>query len=236
MLPFSLPSLPTTTPSSHGTAFITPLQCRVRVVSRRSLRLDPSFDEIIRAVYPDPDAVEAQEVSLIESIDQRKLQDFKESMKAGYKRQQAMLKRAPPGEPGFWTPSQIARAPHMAHVSGLAAAKQIQAAANMTVPGGGIAGGVQEVQFYLLPHPSEQSLKPLKYNYLKTSAALTVFELSQFVCLKLKVNDKNALHLLSPVGLDGSGNGGNTRYSIIAVSVALALAPAPYCVIPHRLN
>jgi len=144
--------------------------CRVKCVSRRSLRRDPTFDEIINAVYPDLEAYEAGLDAQIEMDNHENANRLHEegthAAKSAAKRIQAERRSNPHH-------SKISRGPGGVNKR---QRRELQTVVSHDV----------EFSFILRRHPLENKLQSLMKEYLKTSRLLTVRHLQKFLSMKLQ--------------------------------------------------
>merc|ERR1711963_468177 len=66
--------------------------CRKKLVSKRSLRPDPNFDQLVEKIFPNRDEYEAHQESILDSISRSHSQNFITSIKDGIKAQMAHAK------------------------------------------------------------------------------------------------------------------------------------------------
>jgi len=66
--------------------------CRKKLVSKRSLRPDPNFDQLVEKIFPDREEYEAHQESVLDSISRSHSQNFITSIQDGIKAQMAHAK------------------------------------------------------------------------------------------------------------------------------------------------
>merc|ERR1711936_555191 len=66
--------------------------CRKKLVSKRSLRPDPNFDQLVEKIFPNRDEYEAHQESILESLSKSHSQNFITSITHGIKAQMAHAK------------------------------------------------------------------------------------------------------------------------------------------------
>lgn len=66
--------------------------CRKKLVSKRSLRPDPNFDQLVEKIFPNREEYEAHQESILDSISRSHSQNFITSIKDGIKAQMAHAK------------------------------------------------------------------------------------------------------------------------------------------------
>lgn len=66
--------------------------CRKKLVSKRSLRPDPNFDQLVEKIFPNRDEYEAHQESILESLSRSHSQNFITSITDGIKAQMAHAK------------------------------------------------------------------------------------------------------------------------------------------------
>lgn len=66
--------------------------CRKKLVSKRSLRPDPNFDQLVEKIFPNREEYEAHQESILESVTRSHSQNFITSIKDGIKAQMAHAK------------------------------------------------------------------------------------------------------------------------------------------------
>eukprot|EP00656_Telonema_subtile_P009280 TRINITY_DN14361_c0_g1_i4.p1 TRINITY_DN14361_c0_g1~~TRINITY_DN14361_c0_g1_i4.p1 ORF type:complete len:305 (+),score=65.36 TRINITY_DN14361_c0_g1_i4:109-1023(+) len=144
--------------------------CRVKCVSRRSLRRDPNFDEIINAIYPNLEEYEAHLDAEIEAGNTQNAARLHDegtvAAKAAAKRIQSERRTYPSHH------SKISRGPGVNSKQ----RRELQTVVSHDV----------EFSFILRRHPLENKLQSLMKEYLKTSRLLTVRHLQKFLSMKLQ--------------------------------------------------
>ncbi len=68
--------------------------CRKKLVSKRSLRPDPNFDQLVEKIFPNREEYEAHQESILESLSRSHSQNFIASITDGIKAQMAHAKAA----------------------------------------------------------------------------------------------------------------------------------------------
>jgi E3 ubiquitin-protein ligase RNF1/2 len=68
--------------------------CRKKLVSKRSLRPDPNFDQLVEKIFPNREEYEAHQESVLESLSRSHSQNFIASITDGIKAQMAHAKAA----------------------------------------------------------------------------------------------------------------------------------------------
>lgn len=58
--------------------------CRKKLVSKRSLRPDPNFDQLVEKIFPNREEYEAHQESILDSISRSHSQNFITSIKGNY--------------------------------------------------------------------------------------------------------------------------------------------------------
>ena len=62
--------------------------CRKKLVSKRSLRPDPNFDQLVEKIFPNREEYEAHQESILESVTRSHSQNFITSIKGTKKKNQ----------------------------------------------------------------------------------------------------------------------------------------------------
>lgn len=140
-------------------------QCRIHIPSRRSLRPDTNFDELIKSIYGDVEKLEKYEEEEITKSNKKNMNNaYAESRKRGILYQSEQRKKKTAGAP----PAGIlpeATPPPVKRVTGLKKSPLIE--------------------FVLRRHPQETSVDRLKKEYLRTSQDITVKNMKIFLGKKL---------------------------------------------------
>lgn len=175
--------------------------CRVKCVSRRSLRKDPNFDAVIRKIYPQLEEYEAEQDAMIEKDNATNAVNRHEQSTAAAKNAAKRIQ------------VQLRKGRHQLSRGG-------GAAGGGTRGGGGRGGGAKasvvsrgvkpprrdlqpivesdvEFAFTLRRHPLEEQLQCLVKEYLKTSRFLTVLHLQKFLSMKIACTNSHTSILLT---------------------------------------
>lgn len=176
--------------------------CRVKCVSRRSLRRDPNFDAIVRKVYPRLEEYEAEQDAMIERDNafhavarhERSTQNAKEEAKRVHeqllqRRSQAAARRGTTGRKV--RQAGVPKAPVPA-AAAAATNRSIKRPRRDLQP---IMESDVEFAFTLRRHPQEEQLQCLVKEYLKTSRLLTVLHLQKFLSMKLQWQSHSVIYL-----------------------------------------
>ena len=142
-------------------------QCRIHIPSRRCLRPDKNFDDLIKMIYGDVEQLEKYEDEMVAKINkERNMHNaFSESRKRGVNQQNMQRKQRRAGDGG---------ARNARHGVGGASASSI--------------AGLKEsalIDFVLRRHPQETAVDRLKREYIRTSQDMTVENLKVFLGKKL---------------------------------------------------
>mmetsp|Transcript_28541 Transcript_28541/g.60498 ORF Transcript_28541/g.60498 Transcript_28541/m.60498 type:complete len:302 (-) Transcript_28541:883-1788(-) len=139
-------------------------QCRIHIPSRRSLRPDTNFDELIKSIYGDVEKLEKYEEEEITKLNKKNMNNaYAESRKRGILYQAEQRKKRTTAPPSA-VPAEATHPPSN-RVVGLKKSPLIE--------------------FILRRHPQETSVDRLKREYLRTSQDMTVKNLKIFLGKKL---------------------------------------------------
>mmetsp|Transcript_41177 Transcript_41177/g.67605 ORF Transcript_41177/g.67605 Transcript_41177/m.67605 type:complete len:280 (+) Transcript_41177:13-852(+) len=139
-------------------------QCRIHIPSRRSLRPDTNFDELIKSIYGDVEKLEKYEEEEITKSNKKNMNNaYAESRKRGILYQSEQRKKKTAAPPAGVLPE--ATPPPVKRVIGLKKSPLIE--------------------FVLRRHPQETSVDRLKKEYLRTSQDITVKNMKIFLGKKL---------------------------------------------------
>jgi len=151
--------------------------CRIHIPSRRSLRPDPNFDDLINNIYGDIDALEDYEEKEIENLNKAKNMNnaYAESRKRGIMQQAIHRKKKTQGgkEKAAPTSGVKRKSPGGATASG---------------PSGPTIVGLEEstlIEYVVRRHPQETLVDRLDREYLRTSRDLPMHILKKFLGQKL---------------------------------------------------
>eukprot|EP00658_Telonema_sp_P-2_P030527 TRINITY_DN23023_c0_g1_i5.p1 TRINITY_DN23023_c0_g1~~TRINITY_DN23023_c0_g1_i5.p1 ORF type:complete len:249 (-),score=54.39 TRINITY_DN23023_c0_g1_i5:299-1003(-) len=153
--------------------------CRVKCVSKRSLRRDPTFDEIINKLYPN---LEKYEADLDASIEADNATNAARLHAEGTSAAKAAAKRLAAERRSNPQPVKINRGP--------AGASKRQRRELQTVVSHDV-----EFSFILRRHPLENKLHSLMKEYLKTSRLLTIRHIQKFLSMKLQWESHGGIRL-----------------------------------------
>jgi len=142
--------------------------CRVKCVSRRSLRRDPNFDEIINAIYPN---LEEYEAALDAKVEEDNAHNAVRLHEEGTTAAKSAAKR-------IQAERRSGGSSNKAHGRG----PNKRARRDLTT----VVSHDVEFSFILRRHPLENKLQSLMKEYLKTSRLLTVRHLQKFLSMKLQ--------------------------------------------------
>eukprot|EP01113_Clastostelium_recurvatum_P043694 TRINITY_DN7269_c0_g1_i1.p1 TRINITY_DN7269_c0_g1~~TRINITY_DN7269_c0_g1_i1.p1 ORF type:complete len:413 (+),score=110.11 TRINITY_DN7269_c0_g1_i1:50-1288(+) len=183
--------------------------CRIPVLSRRNLRPDPSFDALIKNLYPNLDAFEAKEEEAIQKINKTfSGQNLRSSVSEGIKRQsQAKRTRAKAetaNEEQEDPDEDSADEERERKKKAKAQQKKKPAKTASPLMSPGLSSPsiatvtthtnrsklvsqepeVHEIGVVLLPHPSESVLPRLDRPFLRLTASARVSHLAKFLALR----------------------------------------------------
>jgi len=164
--------------------------CRIHIPSRRSLRPDPNFDNIIQNIYGDIEALEDFEEKKIENLNKAKNMNnaYSESRKRGIM-QQAIHRRK---KTSSSFPSTI-----------------ISPSANNPVDRStSLSEAVEEaiapsIDFVLRRHPQETLVDCLNREYIRTSSSITIKHIKTFLSRKLEYEPESHFQILTVSGGEG---------------------------------
>lgn len=142
--------------------------CRVKCVSRRSLRRDPNFDEVINSIYPN---LEEYEAELDAKVEQDNASNAVRLHEEGTTAAKSAAKR-------------IQAERHSGHSSKAHGGRGPNKRARRDLTS--VVSHDVEFSFILRRHPLENKLQSLMKEYLKTSRLLTVRHLQKFLSMKLQ--------------------------------------------------
>jgi len=161
--------------------------CRIHIPSRRSLRPDPNFDNLIKSIYGDIDALEKFEEKEIENLNKAKNMNnaYSESRKRGIMQQALQRKkRNREGASYHMKGKEIPQDDYL--LQGLTDKK--------TIP---------LVHFILRRHPQEMQVDSLQRAYIRTSGSITIRCIKQFLSEKLNYEPVKHFQILTVVEDEG---------------------------------
>jgi len=182
--------------------------CRVKCVSRRSLRRDPNFDAIVRKIYPRLEEYEAEQDALIEADNQinavvRHEASTMAAKNAAKKIQVRLAKRQQATRRGSSYSNRTAVKATSSAAAGTA--KPAPASRPLKQPRRDLQPIMEsdvEFGFTLRRHPLEDQLQCLVKEYLKTSRNLSVQHLQKFLSMKLQWQSHSTICLTSCTNVD----------------------------------
>jgi len=184
--------------------------CRMKCVSRRSLRRDPNFDAVVRKIYPRLEEYEAEQDALIEADNQvnasvRHEQRASIHKNAAKKIQVQLQKKQQLTRRGGGVGGRAAVRDRVASNAGNAAkaptpARPLKRPQRRDLQP--IMESDVEFGFTLRRHPLEDQLQCLVKEYLKTSRMLSVNHLQKFLSMKLQWQSHNTIQLTYCTSVD----------------------------------
>ncbi|EED91804.1 hypothetical protein THAPSDRAFT_268817 [Thalassiosira pseudonana CCMP1335] len=158
-------------------------QCRVHIPSRRSLRPDPNFDNLIKSIYGNLEELEKFEEEEIMRLnrDQNMNNAYAESRKRGILHQSMHRKKRQSNQGESPRPTDT----------------------DNTTSRQSLITGLQEsplIDFVLRRHPQETVVERLKREYIRTSQDVTVKNLKMFLGQKLSYFPPSHFQILATVG------------------------------------
>lgn len=168
--------------------------CRIHIPSRRSLRPDPNFDNLIQNIYGDIEKLEEYEEKKIENLNKAKNMNnaYSESRKRGIM-QQAIHRKKKLRESSSFSASVSSPTPNN---SG-----DRSAPLSVTEPVEEIIAPL--IDFVLRRHPQETLVDNLKREYIRTSSSITIKHIKTFLSRKLEYEPECHFQILTVVGDEG---------------------------------
>jgi len=167
--------------------------CRIHIPSRRSLRPDTNFDNLLASIYGDINKLEQMEEKQIELVNKRKYMNnaYAESRARGIMQQATRRGNKKPNLGRFGNQPQPKPSSE------------------------GDASESQLVNFVLRRHPQERLVCRLRREYLRTSSDITMLSLKKFLKIKLSYEgDVSDFQVLIPLGEEKNGVILDDDYSI----------------------
>eukprot|EP00593_Proboscia_inermis_P017188 CAMPEP_0171308154 /NCGR_PEP_ID=MMETSP0816-20121228/18279_1 /TAXON_ID=420281 /ORGANISM="Proboscia inermis, Strain CCAP1064/1" /LENGTH=258 /DNA_ID=CAMNT_0011790865 /DNA_START=107 /DNA_END=883 /DNA_ORIENTATION=+ len=193
--------------------------CRIHIPSRRSLRPDPNFDELIGQIYGDIDAVEQQDEKEIAKLNRAKNMNnaYAECRRRGIMQQAMHRRKRSTSSKSKLLASGLARKSNAANGTDVAenTAKTTQtkgevlnnqpvAPGRSSIPKGQPFISKLEdpltVNCVLRRHPQERMVDRLDREYIRTSGELTMHHLKIFLSRKLSFEPPERFQILTITG------------------------------------
>jgi len=193
--------------------------CRIHIPSRRSLRPDPNFDELIGQIYGDIDAVEQQDEKEIAKLNRAKNMNnaYAECRRRGIMQQAMHRRKRSTSSKSKLLASGLARKSNAANGTAVAedTAKTTQtkggvlnnqpvAPGRSSIPKGqSFISKLEDpltVNCVLRRHPQERMVDRLDREYIRTSGELTMHHLKIFLSRKLSFEPPERFQILTITG------------------------------------
>jgi len=168
--------------------------CRIHIPSRRSLRPDPNFDNLIQNIYGDIEKLEEYEEKKIENLNKAKNMNnaYSESRKRGIM-QQAIHRKKKLRESSSFSASVSSPTPDNSgdRSTPLSVTEPVE---EIVAP---------PIDFVLRRHPQETLVDNLKREYIRTSSSITIKHIKTFLSRKLEYEPECHFQILTVVGDEG---------------------------------
>jgi E3 ubiquitin-protein ligase RNF1/2 len=178
-------------------------QCRAHIPSRRSLRADKEFDQLIELILGNVDQADEEEMKSVHRFNKERHENnsyYKAAMK-GLETQMQHRKRQPAEKEGGGEGGSSSRAKRQrrapasssssssASSSRGARTSQSASAARAETQKKAFLDDPNNIQFLFQRHPDETRIPKLDREYIRTSAKVTMYILRKYVADKLNMKD-----------------------------------------------
>eukprot|EP00096_Caligus_rogercresseyi_P013402 TRINITY_DN6058_c0_g1_i1.p1 TRINITY_DN6058_c0_g1~~TRINITY_DN6058_c0_g1_i1.p1 ORF type:complete len:341 (-),score=105.25 TRINITY_DN6058_c0_g1_i1:501-1523(-) len=225
--------------------------CRKKLVSKRSLRPDPNFDQLVEKIFPNREEYEAQQESILETLSKSRSANFITSITDGIKAQMAHAKAihrkknlndefsAPSSAGDNCTPIGSERTSSSSSTTALsedpvkkkkkAPGKASSSSTTTTVDSE--EGSIKEIEIVFKPHPAlDKNLasQDSAIRYIKTTSKALVEHLCKYLAMRISLDLPPDSTESKPGRSPSSGAGSGSNHNVSDLIIHICTGNATY--------